>query len=147
MTDLSKSELPTQQLIEFDNVAVSVTDINRSADWYGRLFGFRRGYSTYIEPLEADFQILERDDIRIELLSRATTVRNPDADIVPGPHIDRTGAKAIVFRTSSLEAVTSHLENEGAVFEWKLKPLSADGLRSTMVRDPDGTIINILQYP
>ncbi len=70
-----------------------------------------------------------------------------DADIVPGPHIDRTGAKAIIVCTSSLEAVTSHLENEGAVFEWKLKPLSADGLRSTMVRDPDGTIINILQYP
>jgi hypothetical protein len=66
---------------------------------------------------------------------------------VSGPHIDRTGAKAIVFRTSNLDAVTSHLENQGAIFEWKLKLLSADGLQATMVRNPDGTIINILQYP
>lgn len=147
MTASSGSDVHAHGLIAFDNVAISVTDIDRSADWYGRLFGFRRGYQTYIDPLQADFVILERDDMRIELLSRSTTIRNPDAEIVPGPHIDKTGAKAIVFRTSDLDAVTSHLEREGAVFEWKLQTLSSDGLQSTMVRDPDGTIVNVLCYP
>lgn len=147
MVDDTGADAQAQRLVEFDNVAIAVTDIDRSAEWYGRLFGFRRGYSTYIESLQAHFQILERSDMRIELLSRATTVRNPDAAIVPGPHIDKTGAKAVVFRTSDLEAVTSHLEREGAIFEWKLQDLSEDGLRATMIRDPDGTIINILQYP
>ncbi|GAB5100707.1 VOC family protein [Caballeronia sp. HLA56] len=147
MVDDIGADARAQRLAEFDNVAISVTDIDRSADWYGRLFGFRRGYSTYIESMQAHFQILERSDMRIELLSRATTVRNSDADIVPGPHIDKTGVKAVVFRTSDLEAVTWHLEREGASFEWKMKHLSEDGLRATMIRDPDGTIINILQYP
>jgi catechol 2,3-dioxygenase-like lactoylglutathione lyase family enzyme len=147
MSDSNTADFATSQLIDFDNIAISVTNIDRSADWYERLFGFRRGYATFIEPLQAHFQILERDDMRIELLSRQTTVRNPDASIVPGPHSDKTGAKAIVFRTSSLKAVTAHLEREGALFEWKMERLSADGLRSTMVRDPDGTIINVLQYP
>jgi catechol 2,3-dioxygenase-like lactoylglutathione lyase family enzyme len=136
-----------QDLVTFDNVAIAVTDINVSAEWYERMLGFSRGYGTYIESLQADFLILERRDMRIELLSRHTTVRNLDAAVVPGPHIDKTGAKAIVFRTGDLDAITSHFEKEGATFEWKHKSLSADGLHATMIRDPDGTIVNVLRYP
>ena len=54
---------------------------------------------------------------------------------------------AMVFRTADLEAATKGLENLGVTFVWKLQLLSGDGLRSTMVRDPDETLINILHYP
>ncbi|KGE08032.1 MULTISPECIES: VOC family protein [Burkholderia] len=147
MHELNEASPELAELFSFDNVALAVTDIERSADWYGKVLGFKRGYRTYIESMQADFLILERADLKIELLSRAGTRRHPDAEIVPGPHVDQTGAKAIVFRTTDLAALTAHFERHQARFEWKMKRLSDDGLMATMIRDPDGIIINVLCYP
>jgi catechol 2,3-dioxygenase-like lactoylglutathione lyase family enzyme len=145
---LSRIDVMSEAIaIEFDNVAMSVTNIDRSVEWYERVFGFKRGYRTFIDTLQADFQILQRPELQIELLSRRGAVRDPEADAVAGPHLEKSGLTAIVFRTADLEAATSRLEDLGVTFVWKLQLLSADGLRSTMVRDPDGTLINILRYP
>ena len=133
--------------VEFDNVAMSVTDIDCTADWYGRVFGFERGHRTFIDTLQADFQILQRPGLQIELLLRRGAVRDPEADAVAGPHLEKSGLTAIVFRTADLEAATKGLEDLGVTFVWKRQLLSGDGLRSTMIRDPDGTLINLLHYP
>ncbi|MFC4951141.1 VOC family protein [Pseudonocardia sp. GCM10023141] len=95
----------------------------------------------------AAFQVVERNGIRIELLCRPGSRVHPDAEIVPGPHLRTSGTKAIVFRTDDLEAATAYLESCGVHFEWKNEELSADGLRSTMIRDPDGVFVNVLRYP
>ena len=42
-----------------DAVAVEF-DIAHSTDWHGRVFGFERGHRTFIDTLQADFQILQR---------------------------------------------------------------------------------------
>lgn len=133
--------------LEFDNVAVSVTDLAKSLEWYQRVFGFEVVYRTFSTVVDAELVIIERDGARIELLSQRRARLHPDAPIVPGPHLRTSGLKAIVFRTDDLEAITAYLESCDVTFEWKVQTLSADGLRSTMVRDPDGILINILTYP
>lgn len=133
--------------MKFDNIAVSVSDVAASADWYGSLFGFKLGYQTYLEPLEADFAVSERDDIRIELISQKGVKRHEDADIDPPQHLAKTNIMAIVFATDDLDATTAKLEDKGVQFVWKNQTLSEDGLRSTMLRDPDGNMVNVLCYP
>jgi len=131
--------------IAFDNIAIAVTDLQRSADWYKRIFGFEIRYRTFIDPLKAEFMILRRQDMQIELLAQQSAARS--AEMIPGPHLQTSGIKAIVFRTNDLEAVTAYLEDEVVDFVWKIATLSKDGLRSTMIRDPDGNLINVLSYP
>jgi catechol 2,3-dioxygenase-like lactoylglutathione lyase family enzyme len=104
----------------FDNIALSVTDLERSMIWYTEVLGFTPGYRTY---------------------------RSPDAEVVPGPHLRTSGFKALVLRTDDLEDVTRRLEDHGVEFVWKNRVLSDDGLRSTMLRDPDKNLINVLRYP
>ncbi|WP_428483853.1 VOC family protein [Rhodopila sp.] len=130
--------------ITSDNVAMSVTDIDSSADWYGRGFGFTPEHRAVIEPLQADLLILRRPGLQVELFSRRGTPRAPD--MIPGSHLDASGLKAIVIRFDDIGAVTSYSEGEQAILAWKLQPLSLDGLRSTMMRDPDGRLINVLCY-
>ena len=59
-----------------DAVAVEF-DIAHSTDWHGRVFGFERGHRTFIDTLQADFQILQRPGC-IDPLSRRGAVRDPD---------------------------------------------------------------------
>ena len=132
----------------FDNVAISVTDVDAAATWYAALFGFRPGYRTVLDDLEADFLVLERDDLRIELISRRGVRRHEDASVEPPDHLNKTNIMAVVFRTDDLGAETRRMEKAAdTTFVWKELVLSADGLRSTMLRDPDGNLINVLQYP
>jgi len=133
--------------MKFDNVAISVTDVDVSAAWYGKLFGFTLGYRTFLEPLDAQFAVVERPDIRIELISQRGVRRHEDADVNPPHHLAKTNIMAVVFLTDDLDSVTAKLEEAGAQFIWKLQTLSGDGLRSTMLRDPDGNMINVLSYP
>ena len=131
--------------LEFDNVAISVTDLDQSIAWYERVFGFTVAYRTYSDAVEAHFVLLEIKGLRIELLSRPGIKRSPD--MTPGPHLSTSGLKAIVFRTHDLEAVTARFESFDLELVWKLRAVSADGLRATMIRDPDGNLINVLSYP
>jgi catechol 2,3-dioxygenase-like lactoylglutathione lyase family enzyme len=133
--------------MKFDNVAISVTDVDASAQWYGRIFGFKLGYRTHLTELDAQFAVLERPDIRIELISQRGVKRHEDASINPPHHLAKTNIMAVVFSTDDLEKSTAEMEAAGAEFVWKLQTLSADGLRSTMLRDPDGNMLNVLCYP
>ncbi|MDL5160521.1 VOC family protein [Actinomycetospora termitidis] len=137
----------TQAGLEFDNVAVSVTDLDRSLEWYERVLGFQVFYRTFSTAVGAELVVIQRGGARIELLLKDGARRNPEADVVPGPHLLTTGVKAIVFRTDDLEGITEYLESCDVTFDWKVRTLSADGLRSTMIRDPDGVLINVLSYP
>lgn len=129
----------------FDNVAVAVTDMDQSITWYKRVFGFEVAYRTYSTAVQADFVLLEISGLRIELLSKPAIERSPE--ITPESLLSVSGLKAIVFRTRDLEAVTARFERLDLTFVWKLRSISADGLRATMIRDPDGNLINVLSYP
>ena len=131
--------------LEFDNVAISVTDLDRSIEFYERVFGFTVAYRTYSDAVEAQFVLLQIPGMRIELLSRPGVERSPA--MTPGPHLATSGLKAIVFRTQDLEAVTDRFDSLGLTLVWRLRSVSADGLRATMIRDPDGNLINVLSYP
>ena len=103
--------------VKFDNVAVSVTDVAASADWYSQLFGFKLGYQTHLAPLNADFAVLERDDIRIELISQKGVRRHEDADIDPPHHLAKmnlrldTGAVACDMEGSRLLRLLGQMED------------------------------------
>ena len=131
--------------VTFDNVAICVTDIDRSIEWYSAVLGFKMTYRTYITTVDCDFVIMERDDFKVEFLHKQNTARSEE--MIVGPHLSASGYKCIIFRTDDLEEVTTQLESMNIPLVWRLETISSDGLKATMFRDPDGHLVEVLQYP
>ena len=131
--------------LRFDNMALSVADAEASAAWYARHFGFAVARRMRFEPVGADVVFLEREGVRLELLQVATSRRTAALDAEPSAHLGYLGYKAVVFTVVDLDAFTDALEVNGANVVWALQALEPDGPRSTLVRDPDGNLINVFE--
>jgi catechol 2,3-dioxygenase-like lactoylglutathione lyase family enzyme len=129
--------------LRFNNIAISVGDIDRSAAWYADIFGFRIASRSFFKPVSAQVAFLERGDLRLELLQVEGTRKIPDLYVAPPAHLKTLGYKAIVFDVANLPAFSEHLKAKSVEILWADQPLTDDGLRSTLIRDPDGNLINI----
>ncbi len=128
--------------LQFENIAISVSDIDRSAAWYGNILGFSTIREGTFYDGSVRFAFLEGKGMRIELISSG---RAPVPDNLPQPpaHLDTAGFKALVLRTDDLSAVTRELEGLGVPMVWKEQTLT-DDLSATLIRDPDGNFTNII---
>ncbi len=129
--------------IRFNNIALSVADINKSAAWYAEMFGFKLTKRDFFKPVSAQVAFLERDDVRLELLQVEGAYRIADLDVAPPAHLKRLGYKAIVFDVPDLKGFSEMLKARNVTILWADQPLTDDGLRSTLIRDPDGNLINV----
>ncbi len=62
---------------------------------------------------------------------------------MPPDHLNVLGWKALVLETDNLPATTAFLVEHNVEMIWADQQL-ADDRRSTMIRDPEGNLINIL---
>jgi catechol 2,3-dioxygenase-like lactoylglutathione lyase family enzyme len=129
--------------IRFNNIAISVGDIERSAAWYSEIFGFRIASRSFFKPVSAQVAFLEKGDLRLELLQVEGTRKIPDLYVAPPTHLKTLGYKAIVFDVADLPGFSERLKAKSVEILWADQPLTDDGLRSTLIRDPDGNLINI----
>jgi catechol 2,3-dioxygenase-like lactoylglutathione lyase family enzyme len=133
---------PAEEM-QFNNVAISVANIDESADWYVRVFGFKLISRTYFEPVSAEVAFLARDDIRIELLQVEGAGRVEQLYDNPPVHLKTLGIKAIVFDVPDLPAFSEFLANNDVTVIWANQVLNEEGLKSTLLRDLDGNLINV----
>lgn len=141
MQDSSGARPPVQGL-RIDNVALATSDLNASIAWYETVLGFTVIERGRFDAVGADFAMIEAAGVRIELVSRPYA-EHQRVDRTPPPHhLDVLGYKAIVFETDDLAAATATLRQHGVEFLWADQPLNAER-NSTMLRDPEGNLINI----
>jgi catechol 2,3-dioxygenase-like lactoylglutathione lyase family enzyme len=124
------------------SVAIAVADLDAAAAWYARVLGFAVARQGVFEAVGARFVFLERGAVRIELVSLGGAAIPVPVDPPPG-HLRRLGYKALVLETADLAAATRALVAAGATIVWAERALT-DDLASTMIRDLDGNLINIL---
>ncbi len=133
---------PLASLLRFDNIAIAVGDLTMMTAWYEGALGFVVGERGTFEAVGASYAMLDGAGVRIELVSRAASRVTVDRTAPPEHHLDVLGLKAIVLRTDDLIAVTAGLREQDVELVWADMELSP-GLRSTMIRDPEGNLINI----
>ena len=146
--------------MKIDHLNLVVADLERSAGFYERVFGFRRGFSAvlqgeWIETLtglqnvraQCLFLDLPNDGVRLELLRY---------DSPPSETNDRNGVQAIgmrhlAFEVENLDAVLEKLRLEGV--EPRSQPVEVPfrvgnlgRKRLCYFQDPDGIILEIAAY-
>ena len=132
--------------ITLNNIAISVADLERSVAWYERVLGVRCARRGEFPALEAKVAFMSRPGVSLELVQVPSAYRIPAIDVDPPEHLGPTGYKAIVFDVDDLAAATAELRAHGVLIVWDQALIDFEaGLLSTLVRDPDGNLINFFK--
>jgi methylmalonyl-CoA/ethylmalonyl-CoA epimerase len=136
--------------------SISVPDIERSAAWYGHIFGFSIEARFSIEKIGAKGAFLVRDPLRIELWQLAGN-DVPDARKQPHSDLQTGGMKHIAFRVANLGDRLAQLAGLGvdiaAVQYSAAQPMvaftgvgegTASRIFAAFIRDPDGILVELL---
>jgi glyoxylase I family protein len=138
--------LPTVIKLRLSNFALAVGDLERMVRWYVEVLGFEVAERGRFDAVGADYAMLDATGFRLELVSRSGTPKTaPDRTQPPG-HLDVLGWKALVLETEDLSATTAQLSRHGVEIIWAELDLSP-GKQSTMIRDPEGNMVNIFRAP
>jgi catechol 2,3-dioxygenase-like lactoylglutathione lyase family enzyme len=143
---MSASQSITLPALRLNNVALAVADLDAMVGWYQNAFGLRVEERGYFDPVNAEFVMLTGAGFRLELVSRADGDHRPADRSAPPQHLNALGWKAIVLETDDLTAMTAALTAQSVEIVWAERQLTPT-LASTMVRDPEGNLVNIFGVP
>ena len=126
-------------------LAISVTDLDSSSSWYGRILGFRPTDRRSFAEMGIDIQILEREGFRLELIRRRGSIARrpllPDADDASIRGFCKLGFDVADFDVA-LEVLKSHAVR--IAFGPRREP---NGERWIIVRDPDDNLVQLFERP
>jgi len=108
-----------------------VGDVDRSAEFYERILGFRRDY---VAGRPAEFAICSRDGLAIMLrrVEAAERIRPSEA---------QGGTWDAFFWVDGIDALYDELAGRGASVVYGPVDQAAYGMREFAVRDPDGHVL------
>jgi catechol 2,3-dioxygenase-like lactoylglutathione lyase family enzyme len=129
-----------QSLNRFQHVSISVSDINRSLDFYRGLLGFQvLGHAQVEDGLTAHFLDVGNGHT-LQLLSFKDTAK-PSQWL---PDDLQTGLRHVGFKVRYVDGTTARFKQANVPFT--LDPLDATGgVRIAFFKDPDGTLLEIVQ--
>lgn len=125
--------------------ALSVQDVERSAVWYQRAFGFQPVRSMEMEDRGIRIRLLQREGAFLELVQNAAARSLSDLE----PPVERRfllhGAFKVGFRVGDLATAQARLEELGIPLRGSVFTESDGSMRSLQVEDPDGNVIQVFE--
>lgn len=112
-----------------------VADVERSADYFERVFGFRREYAAGSPP---EFAIMSRDGLAIML-------RRVPASVTIVPNESQGGTWDAFFWVRDVRALHAELKARGAEVVYGPLVQEAYHMLEIAVRDPDGHVLGFGQ--
>lgn len=139
---MSGTNIAAAPTLRLNNVALAVADLEATIQWYQDALGLRVEQRGHFDPVDANFAMLTGNGFRLELVSRAGGEHRLADRSAPPQHLHVLGWKAVVLETDDLAATTAALAAQGVEIVWSEQALTPT-LASTMIRDPEGNLINI----
>ncbi|MGI4821648.1 MAG: VOC family protein [Janthinobacterium lividum] len=133
------------QSLSLHNLAFTVSDLEKTIQWYGDTLGFEVLNRVSFAAIGAQVAFLQKADVRLEVLQAPGGFRISEMFADAPAHLLPIGNKVLVLQVNDLHTATLELEEKGVTFAWKEVDLTGDGIFSTMIRDSDGNFINIFQ--
>jgi lactoylglutathione lyase len=128
------------------HVGLTVTDLERGRDWYGRALGLELQLAFELPEGARGAMLRSADGARLELFEV------PDsADGLTGadpPSAMRTrGFGHVAFELEDLDAGYAAIIAAGGAEVWAPRPSPEPGRRMAFVHDPDGNLIELIGTP
>lgn len=133
---------PLTGLLRLNNLALAVADLPAMLHWYQRALGFAVEERGRFDAVAADFAMLVGAGVRLELVASSRATLRPVDRTPPPRHLQVLGWKALVLQCDDLALLGVHLRAEGVEVLWDAQPLD-ESRSSTLLRDPEGNLINI----
>ncbi|MFM6974992.1 MAG: VOC family protein [Agromyces sp.] len=144
------------QISGVHHVGLTVSDIQRSFDWYSHMFGFTPGPVNHgagpdlergvqVPGAELSFSMIRVGNVNIEFLQ----YHSPEGKPWTRANND-VGSSHICFVVDDIDAAVAEMTEKGAVFSGTPVTLSDGdlaGSRWVYFRDPDGIQLELWQYP
>jgi len=139
---------------QFYHVSLCVADLARSVAFYRDVLGFRvAGEFSFtgpaisrvlaVEDCKLTAAFLARDGMRLELMAFERPSPPPPA---PARN-DRVGLAHLTFAVDDLTSTLQSLRDRGVEVLAETQAELAPGVLACTVRDPDGMLLKLYQYP
>jgi len=130
--------------LQIFNVAISVSSLDESIQWYEDKLDFqlknRRKVSTGIE-----IALIEKNGFYIDLISIANSRNIEGKPKDPPQHLEIQGLRNLVFWVDDLKAADAQLKAKGVRLIWESRYIPEVGTSVTNFRDNSGNLIALWQ--
>ena len=125
------------------SVCISVSDLDRSVDWYGRNLGFRCVLRQDLPRFGARIAYLDSPGGRIELLQPGQLVRARRPD--PPEHGGMQGPTQLSVTVDDLAAAAERVRERSLTVAMPPLDAPALGVRVMFIRDEDDNLIELVE--
>lgn len=126
------------------HIAVSVSNINKSAEFYRKHFGFRRAEKFRITSLGLTICMLKSKSATLELFEfkkrRSLPGYRKDLD----SDLKTVGVKHFAFAAKNIAHTYNKLKESKVKFATDMRTFE-DGSRYFFIKDPDGILVEIME--
>lgn len=99
------TQLPAHAVKGWHHAALSVPDLDRAIDWYGRILGFTVEKRWEIPAVRAQVAYLTKGDMRLEVFEVENAAQLPSARSNPREDLQTHGHKHFAFSVVDYDAV------------------------------------------
>ena len=135
----------SKHIVKALHVGISVTDMERSLQWYREVLGFGEVLKDfYAPPLGARICFLRGcGGFELELFRYDQPNGIPADRRVPNLDLQTVGTKHVAFEVDDMAALKEHFLSCGADIAHEA---TMDGEAVMFVRDPDGVLLEFIQH-
>jgi len=126
-------------ILGVDHAAITVSDMDRSLDFYCNKLGFSVSKVIDTPDLHIVFLRLGSSSVELFLPKRGPAIKKPS------PLIHEVGLKHIALTVDDMEITYSELMDKGVTFS-SAPQLASGGPKIAFFSDPDGVVIELIQW-
>ncbi len=128
----------------FGHVAISVSDLNKSIEFYEHTFGFKCVKYFDIETANAKACFLRKGKLILELFKLDDFEPLPEYRKTVKNDFLKIGVKHFAFSTNNIDEIYDYLKGMSVEFATKIR-VGGSGLRYFFIKDPDGILVEIIE--
>lgn len=129
-----------------DHVGISVSNLDRSVDFYTKVFGFTCERIIDMPAGNGKVALLKKPGITIEMFRINGVLPLPEDRKVPGEDLKTLGVKHFALRVKNVTDAADYLRNNGVDFISE-PVVGVRGLMRFFVKDPDGIPVELTEGP
>ena len=131
-------------MLKLAHIALSVSNINKSAHFYRKHFGFKLARKYPHKEIGLTIAVINKGDISLELFEFKKRHALPNYRKDLNNDLKTIGAKHFSFAVSDIEGEYKRLKKSGVKLATPIR-IFDNGLRYFFIKDPNGILLELME--